>query len=137
VTPLASIPESTDDILIPETVSGGRVWGAGATLTTGALLEEALFEMEVLWEPALSCELVSLGELVELFLSLPLPKEELPPEELVALQATRFKPTNTVRKTRRVFCRRLNRIRTTLYDYLNIGPKPDLRALTRAFLQRL
>jgi hypothetical protein len=90
VTPLTSIPESTDDTMIPATVSGGSVWGAVI------LAAEAS--------------------------SLRLDEETI--EEVLALQATKFIPTTTTRKMRRAFFGRLNRIRTTLYDYLNIGSLP-------------
>ena len=125
--------------MIPETVRGGRAWGAGATLATGVLLAE-------LCELLLVCEPVSLWELVELLgfeagasleeellvlllllLLSPVPilEGELTDDDFVALQATKFIPTKTVRKTRTVFCLRLNRIRTTLYKHLNIGPLPE------------
>lgn len=109
---------------------GGRAWGAGATLATGVLLEE-------LWELLLACEPVSLWELVELLgfeagasleeeLLPPLiPEGELTDDDLVALQATRFNPTTAQRNPRRAFLGRLNRIRTTLYKHLNIGPLPE------------
>jgi hypothetical protein len=97
------------------------------------LLEE-LWELLLVCEPVsvcellLACEPVSLWELVELLgfeAGASTEEGELTDDDLVALQATRFNPTTAQRNPRRAFLGRLNRIRTTLYKHLNIGPLPE------------
>ena len=97
--------------MIPETVRGGRAWGAGATLATELLLDEAPLELEeVLCEPVSPCEP---AELLAFEAGASLEEGELTGDDLVALQATRFNPTTAQRNPRRAFLGRLNRIRTT------------------------